>query len=57
MLVLSLKLSSSTWMGTLIPAEELRDVYQIVMHMPYGGVRPRSNAVLFFLSVFSPSSN
>ena len=31
--VLSLKLPSSTWVGGLVPVEELRDTYQIVMYI------------------------
>ena len=39
-LVLSLKLPSSTWVGTLVPVEELKDMYQIVMYIPRGGALP-----------------
>ena len=34
--VLSLKLPSSTWVGALVPAEELKD---IVIYIPWGGTR------------------
>ena len=37
--MLSLKLPSSTWVGALVPAEELRDMYQIAMYNPWGGTR------------------
>ena len=36
--VLSLKLPSSTWVGALVPVEELRDLYQIVLY-----ILPRRN--------------
>ena len=54
MLVLSLKLPSPTWMRALVSVE-LRDVYQIVMHIPQGG--PRPNALLLFLPVSPHSPN
>ena len=37
--VLSLKLSSSTWVRALVPIEELKDLYQIIMHIHWGGAR------------------
>ena len=36
-LVLSLKLSSSTWVRALVSVEELEDLYPIVMHIHWGG--------------------
>ena len=33
-LVLSLNLPSSTWVVASVPIEELRDMYQINMHIP-----------------------
>ena len=35
----SLKLPSSSWVGTFVPTEELRDVYQMALHIPWGGAR------------------
>ena len=40
MLMLSLKLPSSPWVGAPAPIEELRDMYQIVMHIPRGNQDP-----------------
>ena len=34
--MLSLKLPSSTWVGALVPTEELKD---IVVYFPWGGTR------------------
>ena len=34
--MLSLRLPSSTWVGALVPAEELKDT---VMYIPWGGTR------------------
>ena len=48
---LSLKLSSSTWVGALVPVEECRDVYQIVTYIPWRGYAFR----LFLLFLHSPN--
>ena len=47
--VLSLKLPSSTWVGTLVPVEELRDMCQIVLFIPWGGIRTLIHAALLSL--------
>ena len=57
-LVLSLKLSTSIWMGTLVPAEELKGI--IIMYISCGETRTRScpkAALLFLLSLTSLISN
>ena len=48
--LLSLKLPSSTWVGALLPVEELRDMCQIDMHIPLGGtrIRPHGCTVVSF---------
>ena len=33
-LMLSLKLPSCTWVGAIVPVDELRDIDQIVMYIP-----------------------
>ena len=38
-LELSLKLPSSPWVGTFVPMEELWDMYQTVLYLPWGGAR------------------
>ena len=43
-LMFSLK-SSSTFVRASVPVEELRDMYQIVMRIPWGGTRPSSQSV------------
>ena len=48
---LSLKLPSSPW--ALVPVEELRDTYQIALHLPRRGTRPRPHfTTVFFLHSF-----
>ena len=49
MLVLSLKLPSSTWVGDLAPGEELRDVYEMVLHTPCRGTWTVATAALLLL--------
>ena len=48
-LMLSLKLPSSTWVGTVVPVEELRDMCQIVLFIPWGGIRTLIHAALLSL--------
>lgn len=38
-LELSLKLPSCPWAGTFGPIEELRDIYQMALYIPWGGAR------------------
>ena len=51
MLVLSLKLPSSTWVGDLAPGEELRDVYEIVLHTPCRGTWTLATAAPLLIDV------
>lgn len=50
MLVLSLKIPPSTWMGALVSVEELRDRYEIVTHRPEEELGPCPVTALLFLS-------
>ena len=56
-LVLSLKLLLSSWVGTLVPVEELRIMYQIFMYIPWEGTRrnqdPDPSLHYWFFSAFS----
>ena len=47
-LILSLKLPSCTWVGALVPVDKLRDIYQIVMYIPWGRTRPHQNTIISF---------
>ena len=49
-LVISLKLPSSTCLGALVPAEELKDIF---MYVPWGGTRTMPYAALLFLDCSS----
>ena len=54
----NLKIPSSTWVGALVPGEELRDLYQIVFHAPHPhpkGTRPSLSCTI--LSAFPRSPN
>lgn len=42
-----LEATISTWVGALVHIEELRDMYQIVMHIPWGGTRTKPQPALF----------
>ena len=39
MLVVSTESPSFTWVGVLVSAEQLKDMHQIVMYIPWGGTR------------------
>ena len=52
--MLSLKLLSSTWVGALVPEEELKD---IVVYIPWGGYQDPALQFLdcsSFISAFPP---